>query len=45
MAAFTFLATKRINREKHAQLSLLTLAASGDEKAIKKQFDDWEKEG
>lgn len=45
MSAYTFLATKRQNREKHSHLSLLTLSASGDEKAIKKQFDDWEKEG
>lgn len=45
MSAFTFLATKRLNREHYADLSMLTLAASGDEKAIKKQFDTWEKDG
>lgn len=44
MAAFTFLAVKRQNREQHAQLSLLCLSQSGDDKAIKKQFEDWEKD-
>jgi hypothetical protein len=44
MAAFTFLATKRLNRENHTTLGLLTLAQSGDDKAIKKQFEDWEKD-
>ena len=44
MSAFTFLATKRVHRESHAQLSLLWLAASGDSKAVKKQFDEWERD-
>lgn len=44
MAAFAFLATKRMNRESHRELSLLTLAQGGDEKALKKVFDDWEKD-
>lgn len=44
MAAFTFLATKRMTREHHSTLSLLTLAASGDGKAVKAQFDAWERD-
>jgi hypothetical protein len=44
MAAYTFLATKRLNREHHAHLGILQLSQSGDEKAIKKQFADWEKD-
>lgn len=44
MAAFTFLAAKRKNRENHTALSLLTLAQCGDDKVVKKQFEDWEKD-
>lgn len=44
MAAFTFLAVKRGNRENHTHLSLLNLAGSGDDKAIKKQMETWERE-
>lgn len=44
MAAYTFLAAKRRNRENHTALGLLQLSQSGDEKAIKKQFEDWEKD-
>jgi hypothetical protein len=45
MAAYTFLAVKRMNRENHTALGLLWLAQSGDDKAVKKQFEDWEKDG
>lgn len=44
MMAFSFLASKRMNREAHRTLSLLTLANSGDEKAINEQYARWEKE-
>jgi len=44
MAAFTFLAVKRKNREDHASLSLMLLAQSGDEKAVKKQLETWERD-
>jgi len=44
MAAFTFLAVKRQNREAHSTLSLMLLAQSGDEKAVKKQLETWEKD-
>ena len=44
MSAYTFLAVKRQNRENHTALGLLVLAQSGDEKAVKKQFGDWEKD-
>jgi hypothetical protein len=44
MAAYAFLAVKRQNRETHRDLSILLLAQSGDEKAIKKQLEDWEKD-
>jgi len=43
LAAYTFLATKRLQREHHATLSLMLLAQSGDEKAVKRQLEDWEK--
>jgi hypothetical protein len=43
MAAYTFLAVKRKNREDHMALSL-TLLANGDPKAIKKQLEMWEKD-
>jgi hypothetical protein len=45
MAAYTFLAVKRMGRENHTALSLLWLAQSGDDKAVKKKFEDWEKDG
>ena len=44
MSAYTFLAVKRKNRENHTALGLLVLAQSGDEKAVKKQFEDWERD-
>jgi hypothetical protein len=44
MAAFTFLASKRLNRENHTKLGLMILAQSGDPKAVEKQFKDWEKD-
>ena len=44
MAAYTFLAAKRKNRENHTALGLLVLSQSGDDKAVKKQFEDWEKD-
>lgn len=44
MAAFAFLASKRVDRENYNALGLLTLAQSGDDKAVKKQFDTWEKD-
>jgi hypothetical protein len=43
MAAYTFLAAKRKDRESHTALGLLVLAQN-DQKAIKKQFEDWEKD-
>jgi hypothetical protein len=42
MAAFLFLATKRVARESHRQLSLLTLSQSSDGKAITTQLEKWE---
>jgi hypothetical protein len=45
MSAFMFLATKRLHRENYVTLSLLLLAQSGDEKAVKRQLEEWEKEG
>jgi hypothetical protein len=44
MAAFTFLAVKRLNREAHRDLSLMALAQSGDMKEVNKQLGRWEKE-
>jgi hypothetical protein len=44
MAAFTFLAVKRMNRESHATLGLMALANSGDGKEINKQMEQWEKD-
>jgi hypothetical protein len=44
MMAFSFLAGKRMNREQHRQLSLLSLANSGDGKTINEQLARWEKE-
>jgi hypothetical protein len=44
MMAFSFLAGKRANREAHRQLSLLSLAGSGDGKAVNEQLARWEKE-
>lgn len=44
MAAYTFLAVKRKNREDHMALSLAVLANCGDPKAIKKQLELWEKD-
>jgi hypothetical protein len=44
MAAYTFLAVKRKNREDHMALSLMLLADCGDPKAIKKQLEMWEKD-
>ena len=44
MSAYTFLAVKRKNRENHTSLGLLGLAQSGDEKAVNKQFEDWERD-
>jgi hypothetical protein len=43
LAAYTFLAAKRANRNSHTTLSLLRLAQAED-KEVKKQFEDWEKE-
>jgi hypothetical protein len=43
MAAFMFLAVKRKDRESHTALGLLVLAQN-DPQAVKKQFDDWEKD-
>lgn len=46
--AFSFLATKRVNKERHAQLGLLVLAQGGGSKEgnaeINKQLAAWEKE-
>jgi hypothetical protein len=44
MAAFTFLAVKRMHREAHSDLSLMALANSGDNKEVNKQLDAWEKD-
>lgn len=44
MTAYTFLASKRKNRENHMALSLLLLSQSGDQKAVTKQLEDWEKD-
>lgn len=44
MSAFMFLAGKRKSREDHSALSLMLLAQSGDEKAVKDQFAIWEKD-
>lgn len=33
-----------MNRENHTKLGLMQLSASGDDKAVKKQFEDWEKD-
>jgi hypothetical protein len=44
MAAYTFLAVKRRNREQHSDLSIQLLAASGNEKEVKKQLEDWERD-
>jgi hypothetical protein len=44
MAAFTFLAEKRRSFESHRELSLLSLANSGEGKEIQKQLDTWEKD-
>jgi hypothetical protein len=44
MAAYTFLAVKRMNRENHASLSLQVLAQRGEDKEIKKQMEQWEKD-
>ena len=43
MAAFMFLAVKRKDRESHTALGLLVLAQN-EPKAIKDQFEDWEKD-
>src|ERR1035437_8892122 len=44
MAAYAFLAAKRKDRESHTSLGLMLLAQSGDAKAIKTQFEDWERD-
>lgn len=44
MAAFSFLAVKRINRDAHRDLSLMALAYSGDSKKINDQLTKWEKD-
>lgn len=44
MMAFGFLANERLKREKHGNLSLALLAQNGDEAALKKQFDEWERD-
>jgi hypothetical protein len=42
LQAFLFLASKRRQRELREQLHLSTLAARGDEKAVRDQLRDWE---
>lgn len=44
MSAYAFLAAKRQNRENHIQFSLLRLAQSEDEKAVKQQIETWERD-
>jgi hypothetical protein len=44
MAAYAFLAEKRALRDRYYMLGLLNLGSSGDDKALKKQFDTWDKE-
>jgi hypothetical protein len=44
IAAFCFLIARREDLESHRELSLMILAQSGDEQAIKKQLSQWEKE-
>lgn len=43
MSAYLFLADRRHERDLTADLSVSTLAASGDTKAINKQMDTWDK--
>lgn len=42
LAAFLFLAEKRRQQELRQQLHTNTLAARGDEKAVRSQLRDWE---
>jgi hypothetical protein len=41
IAAFVFIASKRRQRELSVQLEVNTLAARGDEKAIRAKFKEW----
>jgi hypothetical protein len=43
MAAFSFLAAKRVAREDHRALSIAALAAQGGE-GVKKQLENWERD-
>jgi hypothetical protein len=42
LQAFLFLAAKRRQRELREQLHLNTLAARGEEKAVRNQLREWE---
>jgi hypothetical protein len=39
-----FLRDKRQNRERHELLALMLLAQSGDDKVIKREFDEFERD-
>jgi hypothetical protein len=42
LQAFLFLASKRRQRELREELHMTTLAARGDEKAVRQQLREWE---
>jgi hypothetical protein len=44
MAAYCFLADRRVDRNSHRELTLIALGTHGDEKALKDAMENWESE-
>ena len=44
ISAFCFLAQRRIDTDSYRMFGVISLARSGDEKAVKEQVEAWEEE-